>query len=135
LPSPASVDLRVLTGVTVLVVDDDLDARELLHTVLEYCGARVVSAESAQGALSMLGHQRPDVVVSDIVMPGDDGYALLRALKSRAAMRDVPVVALTGYDFAHAANEALAAGFAAYLKKPVQPLDLCRTVAEVRRKR
>jgi CheY-like chemotaxis protein len=125
----------LLARLTILVVDDDMDARELLHTVLEYCGARVVCAESARGALSMLGQQRPDVIVTDLVMPGDDGYALLRALRTREAVRDVPVVALTGFAFAHGANEALAAGFDAYLKKPVEPLDLCRTLADVHRKR
>ena len=123
----------LLQGFQILVVDDDEDARELLHTVLEYCGAEVLSAASALGALAALGNRRPDVIVCDLVMPDDDGYALIRALRTRAAVRSVPVIALTGYAFVHAAEEALSAGFSAYLKKPVEVWDLCRTIARLGR--
>ncbi len=123
----------LLRGAYVMVIDDDADARELLQAVLAYCGAEVLSAESARGALAQLGRVQPDVIICDLVMPGDDGFALVRALRTRAAMRDVPVIALTAYGFAHAAEDALAAGFDAYLRKPVQPWDLCRTIAQLRR--
>jgi len=128
-----SLDAGLLRGVHVLVIDDDDDARELLHAVLEYCGAAVITAESARGALEALARVQPDVVVCDLVMPGDDGYALVRALRTRAAVRHVPAIALTAYAFAHAADEALAAGFNAYLKKPVEPWELCRTIDLLRR--
>jgi CheY-like chemotaxis protein len=131
LSSPVGTDL--LRGVHVMVIDDDEDARELLHAVLVYCGAEVLSAESARGALAALGRIQPDVIVCDLVMPGDDGYALVRALQTRAAVRDVPVIALTAYAHAHAADEAIAAGFSAYLKKRIEPWDLCRAIDRLRR--
>ena len=128
-----SLGSDLLHGVQILVVDDDAGARELLHAVLEYCGAQVLSADSARGALASLGRNRPDVIVCDLVMPGDDGYALMRALRTRAAVRTVPVLALTAYAVAHAAEDALAAGFTAYLRKPVEPWELCRTIDRLRR--
>jgi len=131
-PRPA-LGTDLLQGVHVMVIDDDQDARELLHAVLAYCGAEVLSAESARDALAALGRIQPDVIVCDLVMPGDDGYALVRALRTRAAVRDVPVIALTAYPFAYAAEDAIAAGFIAFLKKPVEPWALCRTIDDLRR--
>ena len=131
--TPPSLVPDLLQGIRILVVDDDEDARSLLHAVLEYSGAEVVSAESARGALAALGQRRPDVVISDLVMPGDDGYALIRAMRTRALVRSVPMIALTAYAFAHSADEVLSAGFNAYLKKPVEPWELCRTVARLGR--
>ena len=132
-PTPASSVAGLLQGLKILVVDDDEDARALLHAVLEYSGAEVVSAESARGALAALGQRRPDVIIADLVMPGDDGYALIRAMRTRASVRSVPMIALTAYAFAHSADEVLSAGFNAYLKKPVEPWELCRTVARLGR--
>lgn len=128
---PPEVDL--LRGVHVLVVDDDEDARELLHAVLQYCGAQVVAVESAGEALTAVSRMRPDVILSDIVMPGQDGFALVRSLRKRETLRHVPVVALTAYAFAHDPEAVLAAGFTAYLEKPVEPWELCRTVDRLRR--
>jgi len=132
-PLPAAPVAGLLKGLRILVVDDDEDARALLHAVLEYSGAEVVSAESARGALAALGSRRPDVIIADLVMPGDDGYALIRAMRTRASVRSVPMIALTAYAFAHTADEVLSAGFNAYLKKPVELWELCRTVARLAR--
>ena len=132
-PTPASSVAGLLQGLRILVVDDDEDARALLHAVLEYSGAEVVCAESARGALAALGQRRPDVIIADLVMPGDDGYALIRAMRTRSSVRSVPMIALTAYAFAHSADEVLSAGFNAYLKKPVEPWELCRTVARLGR--
>lgn len=129
----ASLDVGLLQGVHVLVVDDDDDARDLLHAVLQYCGATVLGVESTRSALAALGRLRPDVVVCDLVMPGDDGFALVRAMNTRAVLRNVPVIALTAYAFAHAPEEALSAGFSAFLTKPVEPWELCRTIARLSR--
>ena len=131
--TPAALDGTVLQGVQILVVDDDDDARDLLHAVLEYCGAQVFAASSTRRALATLDQVRPHVILCDLVMPGGDGYALVRAVRSRASLDTVPVVALTAYGFAHGAEEALAAGFSAYLRKPVEPWKLCRTIAAIRR--
>jgi CheY-like chemotaxis protein len=127
-----ALDPTLLRGVQVLVVDDDEEARDLLHAVLEYCGAQVVTAESARAGLATLSHVRPDVVVCDVVMPGGDGYGLVRSLRARPSMANLPVIALTAYGFVHGAHEALEAGFNAYLKKPVEPWELCRTIDELR---
>jgi diguanylate cyclase len=129
-----SLDTTLLRGVQVLVIDDDDEARDLLRAVLEYCGAQVVSAESTRAGLAALGRIRPDVIVCDLVMPNEDGYALVRALRGRESVADVPVVALTAYAFAHGAHEALEAGFTAYLKKPVEPWELCRVIDGLRRR-
>ncbi len=128
-----ALDPALLEGVRILVVDDDESARELLHAVLEYCGARVTTAGSASAAIATLERLRPDVIVSDIAMPDHDGYALLRTLRTRSAVADVPVIALTAYASREAATGAYAAGFRAYLRKPVDPWDLCRTIDHVRR--
>ena len=127
--TPASLDASLLQGVQVLVVDDDEDARDLLHAVLQYCGAQVLAAPSSRRALAALDHMRPHVIICDLVMPGDDGYAFVRALRTRASVRTVPVIALTAYGFAHGAEDALAAGFDAFLKKPVEPWRLCSAIA------
>lgn len=131
--TPASLDASLLQGIQVLVVDDDADARDLLHAVLEYCGAQVVAAPSARTALTALDRMRPHVILCDLVMPGEDGYSLVRAVRRRVTLRTVPVIALTAYGFDHAAEEALAAGFNAYLKKPVEPWKLCGTIANLSR--
>jgi CheY-like chemotaxis protein len=129
----ASLDTALLQNVQILVVDDDESARELLHAVLEYCGAHVTSAGSARGALASLDRMRPDVILCDILMPGADGYAFIRALGTRRAVADTPVIALTAFASPEAADGAYAAGFRAYLKKPVDPWALCRTIDRVRR--
>jgi CheY-like chemotaxis protein len=129
----AALEAGLLQDLRILVVDDDEDARDLLQTMLGYYGARVASAPSARSALAGLGMTRPDVIVCDLVMPGDDGFALVRAVSTRAALRGVPIVALTAYGFAHAADDALSAGFSAFLKKPVEASDLCRTIARLTR--
>jgi CheY-like chemotaxis protein len=130
--TPAALDGSLLQGIQVLVVDDDADARELLHAVLEYCGAQVLAAPSTRRALATLEHTRPHVILCDLVMPGEDGYTFVRAIRSHTTFRRVPVIALTAYGFDHAAEEALAAGFNAYLRKPVEPWKLCGTIARLK---
>ncbi|HYE91926.1 MAG TPA: response regulator [Terriglobales bacterium] len=133
--SRSTIEPDLLRGIQVLVVDDDAEARTLFASVLEYFGAQVVAVGSARAALTALDRVTPHAIVCDIVMPADDGFALLRALRTRTAVREVPVIALTGYSAVHAAEDALAAGFEAYLRKPVEPAELCRVVARVRRRR
>ena len=107
----------VLTGVHVLVADDDEDARVLVATVLEYAGALVSQSASGREALDVLDRVRPHVVVSDIAMPGGDGYWLVRELRMRAHAGGgaIPAVAITAYGSSFCleardagANEALA---------------------------
>lgn len=127
-----------LTGVHVLVADDDADARALVATVLEYAGALVTLSASGREALDLLDHcVRPDVVVSDVAMPGGDGYWLVRELRTRAGRPGdaIPVVAMTAYGETHGPDRTLDAGFAAHLRKPLDPWELCRIVAELGRRR
>jgi CheY-like chemotaxis protein len=126
--SPRSAMLR---GVRVLVVDDNEDTTELLAAVLGADGADVATATSAPEALSLLVASPVDVVVSDIAMPGADGYWLVREIRRLADARVncVPVLAVTAYGREHSKTRVLAAGFTDHLQKPVDPDVLCRMVA------
>jgi len=122
-----------LAGVRVLVVDDDVDTLELVRVVLTAAGAEVRTALDAAGALAALREWRPDVLLADIGLPGEDGYALIhrvRALDAREGGR-VPAGALTAYARASDRQRALASGFHAYLAKPVEPAALRRATAQL----
>jgi CheY-like chemotaxis protein len=129
-PSPPRLP-RNLGGVTVLVVDDDDTTLEFLATALRYCGARVTTALAAAEALTSLAQARPDVVLSDIAMPEQDGYWLIREIRSLPdpALSAVPVVATTAYGHEHSRDKTLAAGFIGHLSKPIDPDALCRAIA------
>jgi hypothetical protein len=124
-----------LDGVRVLVVEDDPDARELIERILRSAGALVVAVASARGALQNLPGFRPHVLVSDIEMPEQDGYALLRELRSWAPRRgwDTPAAALTAYARPEDQQRALRAGFQVHLAKPIEPATLVGAVAELAR--
>ena len=133
-PLQASMDdigeLPVLTGVRVLVVDNEADARALVATVLERCGAHVTMASSAQEAIRRIGEDRPDVLLSDIAMPGKDGYDLIRELRRLERMGPpIPAAALTAFATATDRARALLAGYQAHLPKPVEPSELAAVVA------
>jgi CheY-like chemotaxis protein len=121
----------VLTGLRVLVVDDDEDTVLLFATALTACGADAVTAGSASDAMRILGIHAPDVVVSDIAMPGADGYSLVRQIRQLEdpRTRNVPVLAVTAFGHEHFRQRALAAGFNDHLEKPVDPEHLCLAVA------
>jgi CheY-like chemotaxis protein len=125
-----SVTLR---GVRVLVVDDEPDARELLKTVLAEANAQVETAGSVAEALDTVTRFQPHVLVSDVGMPGEDGYAFIRRLRDQGAARggDIPAIALTAYTHSEDRTRALAAGFTSHLAKPVRPEDLLSVVADL----
>jgi CheY-like chemotaxis protein len=128
-----------LRGIHVLIVDDNADARELLRRILEYAGALVAVTGSAAGALQYTERLLPDVVVCDIVMPGHDGYWLLERLRAAgvppaANVTAVPVIAVTGFADEHPSAQALERGFTAYLPKPIDPAELCRSVKTAARR-
>jgi len=122
-----------LHGLTVLVVDDQEDARELMRVVLGRCGATVVAAESTATALEALDRCRPDVILSDLEMPGEDGYSLIRKVRARSAERGgaVPAAALTAYARTEDRVHSLRAGFHRHVPKPVQPDELAEIVASL----
>jgi signal transduction histidine kinase len=133
-PGEVSVDrLPPLAGIRVLVVDDDPDARDLVTAVLGQSGAEVVTAASTQEALDALARARPHVLVSDLSMPGDDGYALLERVRALGLDRGrhVAAVALTAFARAEDRARALAAGYAVHIPKPVEPAALVEVVARV----
>ena len=121
------------SGVTVLVVDDDRNAREALALALEAYGADVMAAESPAAAVVAFGRRTPDVLVTDLSMPHEDGYSLLRRVRgfSEPRARGIPAVAVTGYASEHDRARSLAAGFAAHIAKPVDPRTLGNVVAEL----
>jgi CheY-like chemotaxis protein len=122
---------KVLRGVRVLVVDDDEDNMEVFSVALTACGAAVVTANRADEALRVLAAQRVDVVVSDIAMPGGDGYWLIDQVRRLPDPRfsSIPVVAITAYGREHSRARVLAAGFADHLQKPIDPAVLCQAIA------
>lgn len=122
-----------LDGLRVLVVDDELDARELIATVLGQCGAEVKAVASAIEALAVLEQFQPQVLVSDIGMPGEDGYTLIRKLRALEAEQggQIPAVALTAYARAEDRTQALLAGFQLHVPKPVDPAELAVVVGNL----
>jgi signal transduction histidine kinase/ActR/RegA family two-component response regulator len=119
-----------LAGIRVLVVEDDDDARGLVQKVLEAQGAAVKSASTAEEALEILDRERVDVLLSDIEMPGTDGYQLMKDLRLRSSERggSVPAAALTAYARTEDRLRALRAGFQIHLAKPVHPSELVTVV-------
>jgi CheY-like chemotaxis protein len=113
------------------VVEDEPDAKELVRRLLEEQGASVVTAASAREALDMLAERTPDVMVSDIGMPGMDGYDLIRLVRSCSPARGMPAVALTAYARPEDQARALRAGYQAHLCKPVEPKALLAAVARL----
>ena len=124
-----------LKGVRVLVVDDNQAACEALQAVLESDGASVSISSSGGAALELLDQELPDVILVDIGMPVLNGFELVELLRSRPVERGsrVPVAALTGYVSAEDREHALRVGFQAYLVKPVDPLELLKTVKALAR--
>jgi PAS domain S-box-containing protein len=122
-----------LEGVRVLLVEDDADSRELLIMVLEHCRAEVVAAPGSDEAMRALEGWRPDVIISDIEMPGEDGYTFIRRLRALPAERggDTPAAALTAYARAEDRMRALVAGFQIHVPKPVEPAELVTVVASL----
>jgi PAS domain S-box-containing protein len=118
-----------LDGVRILVVDDDRDTRAALRAVLEDRGALVLLATSASEARRHMAAVRPDVLVTDIRLPGEDGYALLRALRGDPSTPGLPAVAITAYEADETSERALAAGFHAHFGKPFDPDALIGTIA------
>jgi CheY-like chemotaxis protein len=126
-----------LQHLTVLVVDDEADARQSLKILLESCGARVIVCAGARAALEAIEVQHPDVLVSDVGMPEMDGYALIAARRvheSAVGLPPLPAVALTAYGRPEDRVRALDAGYNAHLTKPVEPEELAAVIRRLVRK-
>ncbi|HEX8620200.1 MAG TPA: ATP-binding protein, partial [Thermoanaerobaculia bacterium] len=121
------IDGTRIAGVRVLIVDDEPDARDVARRMLEECGAEAVTASSAREALTLLGQREFDVVVSDIGMPNEDGYSLIRNIRQR--WPNLPAVALTAYAAADDRERTMTAGYQLHLSKPVEATQLISAVA------
>ena len=122
-----------LAGLKVLVLDDERDARELVQVILERAGAVVTLASNAAEALEIIRKNKPDVVISDIGMPEEDGYVFIRKLRmlSRAEGGRIPAVALTAYTRPADRRKALVAGFQNHAAKPIEPQELLMVIANL----
>ena len=129
----AAVDHPSLDGVKVLVVDDEPDARALIRRVLEGCGATVIVAASAAEALPLVARERPHMIVSDIGMPGEDGYEFIRRVRALPPHEGgrTPAAALTAFARAEDRTRALRAGYQTHVAKPVEPTELTAVVASL----
>lgn len=131
-PLVVAGELPRLNEKTVLAVDDDEDSLKLVAVALQQCGATVVTASSVRAAMSALRDLTPDAIVTDIAMPKEDGFDLLRRVRALPRSKgNTPIVALTAYTSEEDRRRILAAGFEKYLAKPVAPLELIRCVADV----
>ncbi len=120
-----------LSGLRVLVVDDEPDTLDLLRRVLGDSRAQVAAAPSVEAALATLGGFDPHVLISDVSMPGRDGFELIRAVRSTASPERLPAAALSAYTLPEDADRARAAGFQVHLSKPIQPEQLVKMVAHL----
>lgn len=125
--------LEYLHGVHVLIVEDDADSRNVLALLLQNLGALVEAVPSAREAVDRVATRRPDVLVSDIGMPEEDGYSLIRRVRQMPAdlAKKLPAIALTAYARRQDAEAALGAGFDCHLSKPVAPAELVRAIKKV----
>ena len=128
----AGLGFANLAGLHILTVDDEPDARELLAAILQRAGADVAVSASAAEALRLCHLRKADVIVSDIGMPEEDGYAFIqkvRTLKLQSGV--VPAVALTANARSEDRSRALAAGFQMHLAKPIDPAEFTKAIAEL----
>jgi CheY-like chemotaxis protein len=131
--SPSQKRSQPLANMRVLVVEDDPDTLDLLKLVLDDSGADIATAPSAREAVNVFEHWRPDVLVSDLALPDQDGYQLIRQVRSRSSQQggNIPAVALTAYARSEDRSRALAAGFQMHLAKPIVPKELIAALAHL----
>jgi CheY-like chemotaxis protein len=122
----------LLHGVKILVVDDDVDACSLVQRVLDDCGARVTTAASSAKGIELFEVDRPDVIISDISMPDQDGYRFIHEIRVReAGRRTTPAAALTAFTRPEDRTRALLAGYQAHIPKPLAAEELIAVVASL----
>ncbi|MBI3654253.1 MAG: GAF domain-containing protein [Acidobacteria bacterium] len=128
----SNMDLPSLRGLKILLVDDEADARELLQLMLTPCHAEVIAVASTAAALEKVKHWQPDLIVSDIGMPGEDGYSLIRKLRaSTGAGSKIPAIALTAYARSEDRVKALSLGYQLHVPKPVEIEELVFAIASL----
>ena len=125
--------LQSLQGIRLLVVDDEVDTRDLLVFVLEECGAEVRAVASGKEALEIFSSWQPDILLSDIGMPEMDGYMLINKIRSMPPSQggQIPAIALTAYAGETNHQQIIKAGFNKHITKPVEPVELAKTIANL----
>jgi CheY-like chemotaxis protein len=124
---------RSLEGLRVLVVDDELDTREMVGTLLADESATVLLAGGVREAVALLERERVDLVISDLAMPGEDGFALIARLRELPRGSQVLAIALTGHGRSEVRAEVMRAGFDLHLSKPIDPEELLGVVGRLMR--
>ena len=119
----------MLTGISVLVIDDEKDARDLVRVILEERGASVRTAASAADGREQIAKSPPQIIVCDIGLPQEDGYDFIAEIKGRNIA--TPIVALTAFARPEDRVRSIKAGFAGHLAKPVEPAELLVTIASL----
>jgi CheY-like chemotaxis protein len=122
---------QLLQGLRILVVDDDQDTVDLAATILEYHGATMILASSAIQALAQWEQQHPDVLISDLAMPEQDGYWLLEKIQQRSQFAPIWTIAWTACSRVQEKERALSLGYQKFLEKPVEPDTLVNAVARL----
>jgi CheY-like chemotaxis protein len=130
-PASSVVDPALLAGVRVLVVEDEADTRATLRALLEQFGARPTVVATAREALTAMQQGHPDVLLSDIALPGDDGCALIRRIRTSVDAVRLPAAALSARVDDHTKADAVDAGFQEYLTKPIDPTVLAQALARL----
>jgi CheY-like chemotaxis protein len=125
-----------LAGLRILIVDDEQDARDIISEIIGDAGADVAAAASARQAIEMLEQWKPDVLISDIGMPGEDGYDLIRKVRALPADHrgQIPAIALTAFARTQDRLKTLSAGYQMHVGKPIEPIELVTIVASVTRR-
>ena len=136
LPSPGARTpgaMPSLAGLRVLLVDDEADAREMIAAILIEAGAEVITASAARQAFELVTQTKPDALISDIGMPGEDGYELIRKVRTLSAEQggQLPAIALTAYARTQDRLKVLSAGYQMHVPKPVEPVELATVVASL----
>jgi len=129
-------ETSALWGIVVMAVDDDTDALKLVREILESAGAEVITVTSATAALDRLVSDRPQVLVSDLGMPGMDGFQLIKQIRQMtdASLRGIPAAALTAYARSGDRARSLRSGFEMHLAKPIDPAELVAAVGALARR-
>ncbi len=126
-------ELHTLRGLQALVVDDDIDSLDLIAFILDEYGVQVMKAKSASQALNLIRQIKLDLLISDIAMPGEDGYELIRQVRTLSCTqkKQIPAIALTACIIEEGRVLAFESGFQFYLTKPVEPDELIAVVAKL----
>jgi PAS domain S-box-containing protein len=125
-----------LSGLRILVVDDEADAREMISTIVGQAGAEVATAANVPQALDLIDRWRPDVLVSDIGMPDEDGFDLIRRVRARSSdnLGQIPAIALTAFARTQDRLKVLSSGYQMHVPKPIEPIELVTVIASITRR-